>query len=85
MAKYCSELKILKAIGTDCEKALIYACVTVFSDALHLLYDLHMKDNIDSKMRECKLDPSLIIGIRQKILNGVILKAAFAPIPLTLV
>ena len=67
MVKYCPKLKELQAIGTDCEKALINAVVSVFQMALHLLCDLHMKDNIDEKMREYQLDPSLCVEIRQKI------------------
>ena len=41
--------------------------MTVFRESLHLLCDLHMRSNIDDKMREYKLDPSLCIDIREKI------------------
>ncbi len=67
MVKYCPELNELQAVGTDCEKALINAVIVIFQKALHLLCDLHMKDNIDEKMREYQLDPSLCVEIRQKI------------------
>ena len=56
MVKCCPELRHLKAIGTDCEKALIDAFMTVLSQALHLLCDLHIKDNIDAKIRGCNVD-----------------------------
>ena len=39
----------------------------VFTVALHLLCDLHMKDNIDRKMKDCNIDPTMCVEIRHKI------------------
>ena len=50
MIQECPELKNLKVFGTDGEVSLSNAFEACFDKAHHLLCDIHMKDNIKSKL-----------------------------------
>ena len=59
MLKYCSDLKNLLAYGSDGEKNITDSFDTCFSGAKHLLCDLHMKDNIKSKLFNLDIGPDV--------------------------
>lgn len=44
-------------VGTDGEENLWKAMSNVFSSAVHLRCDLHLKDNIQRKLSELKIGP----------------------------
>ena len=67
MVKYSPELKNLQAMGTDGETALINAFKCIFTTALHLLCDLHMKENIEHHLNSLNVDSFLL----RKIVFGV--------------
>ena len=47
LLKHCPEQKDLKAYGTDGDHGLINAMKSVFPEAVHLLCDLHTRDNME--------------------------------------
>ena len=60
MLKYCSDLKKnLLAYGSDGEKNITDSFDTCFSGAKYLLCDLHIKDNIKSKLSNLDIGPDV--------------------------
>ena len=55
LRNHCPELRRLRAYGTDGDQALFNAMKSVFPESLHLLCDLHMKDNITSELEKCEV------------------------------
>jgi hypothetical protein len=62
---YQAGVKELKAFGTDGDPNMYNAFSCVFHNSLHLLCELHIKDNITKKMSDCNIDKSN----QQKIMN----------------
>ena len=60
LQKNCGpEIRFLKAFGTDDDEALIKAMKQVFPDAIHLMCDLHMKDNVAEELAKCQIPKQL--------------------------
>ena len=50
---FCPVLHGLRAFGIDGDQALVNAMKSVFPESLHLMCDLHMKDNVFSGLANC--------------------------------
>jgi hypothetical protein len=57
----------LKAFGTDGDKNMYDAFSSVFNNSMHLLCELHMKDNITKKMGDCNIDKKSQNSIMDKL------------------
>ena len=55
--KYRPTTSGVLVVGTDGEENLWKAMSSVFSDAIHLRCDMHLKDNVKHKLSDLKLDP----------------------------
>ena len=53
--KYRPEMRGVLVIGTDGEENLWNALSSVFPDAIHLQYDMHLKDNVKRKLSELNI------------------------------
>ena len=58
-------LKDLKVFGSDSETNLYKPFIDLFRSATHLLCDLHMKDNVQSKRRD------LNFNVKKKVICDV--------------
>ena len=67
MIKYSPELKDLQAMGTDGESALINAMKVNFPFTLHLLCDLHMRENFERYLKNLNIDSFLL----KKVVFGI--------------
>ena len=57
IVKYRMETRGVLVIGTDGEENLWNAMASVFTDAVHLRCDIHLKDNVKQKLSVLKVDP----------------------------
>lgn len=49
--RLCRNLRNLKAFGSDGEKAIYQAFGDIFPNAVHLRCEIHMRDNVDAKLK----------------------------------
>ena len=56
MVKYQPETRGVLVVGADGEENIWKALNNVFSDALHLRCDIHLKDNVKQKLSELAID-----------------------------
>ena len=59
MVKYQPETRGVLVVGTDGEEYIWKALNNVFSDALHLRCDIHLKDNVKQKLSELAINSKL--------------------------
>jgi hypothetical protein len=62
---YQNGIKKIQAFGTDGDPNIYKSFLSVFPDSMHLLCELHVKDNVVKKMNECNIDKKT----QQQILN----------------
>ena len=56
IVKYLPETKGVLVIGTDGEEDLRNALYSVFTDAIHLRCDMHLKDNVKRELLELNIN-----------------------------
>ncbi|GAU89596.1 hypothetical protein RvY_02130 [Ramazzottius varieornatus] len=67
LKKHCPELVDLKVYGTDGDPALYQPFKDLFPAANHLLCDIHMRDNIEKKLRALGEKPDVSMQVIQDI------------------
>ena len=67
LKKHAPELKHVRVFGTDGDPSLYQAFAEVFAEAQHLLCDIHMRDNIEKKLRQLNERSSTIRDVVEDI------------------